>query len=162
MRCQVTPRSVVRQMCALDWRFPTSSHPWNGSENENASGYAKSGFPGAPSLEWSKVRPPSSDRVIDISWAAGEEPAKKASEIEGIAKMANVSEEVLRIISMNRGWMKNYPVVLGLTKNPKTPVAVSMNLLSRLNERDLRHISTDRNVPDVLRVTARKKLVMDK
>ena len=97
-----------------------------------------------------------------VSSAVLSSPKLTETEVEGIAKMANVSEEVLRIISMNRGWMKNYPVVLGLTKNPKTPVAVSMNLLSRLNERDLRHISTDRNVPDVLRVTARKKLVMDK
>jgi len=97
-----------------------------------------------------------------VSSAVLSSPKLTEPEVEGIAKMANVSEEVLRIISMNRGWMKNYPVVLGLTKNPKTPVAVSMNLLSRLNERDLRHISTDRNVPDVLRVTARKKLVMDK
>jgi hypothetical protein len=37
-----------------------------------------------------------------------------------------------------------------------------MNLLSRLTERDLRTLSTDRNIPDVLRVTARKKIVIDK
>jgi hypothetical protein len=41
-------------------------------------------------------------------------------------------------------------------------VALSMNLLSRLTEKDLRTLSTDRNVPDVLRVTARKKLVLGK
>jgi len=39
---------------------------------------------------------------------------------------------------------------------------LSMSLLGRLNERDLRMISTDRNVPDVLRVMARKKVVIDK
>ena len=83
-------------------------------------------------------------------------------EVESIARMANVSEDVLRIIAANRAWMKNYQVALALTKNPKTPVAVSMNLLARLNERDLKTISTDRNVSDVLRMTARKKLVMDK
>jgi hypothetical protein len=37
-----------------------------------------------------------------------------------------------------------------------------MNLLSRLTDKDLRTLSTDRNVPDVLRVTARKKLVLGK
>ena len=35
-----------------------------------------------------------------------------------------------------------------------------MNLLSRLNDKDLRMLSTDRNVPDVLRVSARKKIVI--
>jgi hypothetical protein len=89
-------------------------------------------------------------------------PKLTEMEVEGIARMANVSEDVLRIISMNRAWMKNYQIALSLAKNPKTPIAVSMNLLVRLNERDLKQISTDRNVPDVLRMTARKKLVMDK
>ena len=89
-------------------------------------------------------------------------PKLTEMEVESIARMANVSEDVLRIISANRAWMKNYQVALALAKNPKTPVAVSMNLLARLTERDLKMISTDRNVPDVLRVTARKKVVIDK
>jgi hypothetical protein len=84
------------------------------------------------------------------------------NEIESIARMANVSEDVLRIIAQNRAWTKNYSVIWSLTKNPKTPVAISMNMLSRLNDKDLRTISTDKNVPDVLRITARKKLVLDK
>jgi hypothetical protein len=53
-------------------------------------------------------------------------------------------------------------VVVALTKNPKTPVAISMNLLSRLNDRDLRMLSSDRNVADILRLTARKKVVIDR
>jgi hypothetical protein len=63
---------------------------------------------------------------------------------------------------MNRSWIKNYNVVWSLTKNPKTPVQLSMNLLSRLAEKDLQKLSTDRNVPDILRITARKKIVLDK
>ena len=45
-----------------------------------------------------------------------------------------------------------------LWKNPKCPIAVSMNLLQRLNEKDLKMLTTDRNVPDVLRTAARKKI----
>jgi hypothetical protein len=89
-------------------------------------------------------------------------PKMSENEIESIARMANVSEDVLRIIAQNRAWTKNYSVIWSLTKNPKTPVAISMNMLSRLNDKDLRTISTDKNVPDVLRITARKKLVLDK
>jgi hypothetical protein len=58
--------------------------------------------------------------------------------------------------------MKRYGVTVALAKNPKTPVAISMNLLSRLNDKDLRMISADRNVPDVLRTTARQKLISEK
>jgi hypothetical protein len=97
-----------------------------------------------------------------VSAAVLSSPKLTETEVESMAKMANVSEDVLRIIANTRAWAKNYQVILALSKNPKTPVAVSMNLLSRLNESDLRKISTDRNVPDVLRVTARKKIVMDK
>lgn len=97
-----------------------------------------------------------------IAAAVLSSPKLTESEVEGIAKMASVSEDVLRIIAHTRGWMKNYAVAAALARNPKTPLAVSMNLLSRLNDKDLRTLSTNRNVPDVLRTTARKKLVMDK
>lgn len=89
-------------------------------------------------------------------------PKLTETEVESIAKMASVSEDALRIIANTRAWMKNYGVVFALTKNPKTPLAVSMNLLSRLSERDVRVLSTDRNIPDTLRITARKKIVIDK
>jgi hypothetical protein len=83
-------------------------------------------------------------------------------EVETIAKMASISEEILRIIANTRAWMKRYGIVLALARNPKTPVAISMNLLSRLHDKDLRAISTDRNVPEVLRITARQKIVLNK
>ena len=58
-------------------------------------------------------------------------PKLTGQEVEAIAKMANVGEEVLRVIGTNRQWTKNYGVVAGLVRNPKTPVAVSLNLLQR-------------------------------
>ena len=89
-------------------------------------------------------------------------PKMTESEIESVAKMASVSDEILRIIANTRAWMKRYGVVAALARNPKTPVAVSMNLLPRLTEKDLRQISADRNVPEVLRITARQKIVLQK
>ena len=97
-----------------------------------------------------------------ISLAVLSSPKLTVTEVEGFARAGNVSEDCLRTIAMTRAWMKNYNVVVALSRNPKTPVAISMNLLSRLTEKDLRNVSTDRNVPDVLRVTARKKLVLGK
>jgi hypothetical protein len=97
-----------------------------------------------------------------IAMAVLSSPKLTISEIEGFARAGNVGEDCLRVIAKTRAWMKNYNVAAALTRNPKTPVALSMNLLSRLTEKDLRTLSTDRNVPDVLRVTARKKLVLGK
>jgi hypothetical protein len=76
--------------------------------------------------------------------------------------MGNVSEDVLRIIGMNRSWTKNYGVVAGLCRNPKTPPGMSMHMLHRLNERDLKMLSIDRNVPEALRQLSKKILAKAK
>jgi hypothetical protein len=76
--------------------------------------------------------------------------------------MASVSDEILRIIANTRQWMKRYSVMAALARNPKTPVAISMNLLPRLSDKDLRAVSADRNVPEVLRIAARQKIVLQK
>ena len=94
-----------------------------------------------------------------ISAAVLSSPKLTASEIEGFARMANLPEETLRIIGANRRWTKNYQVLVGLTKNPKTPLAMSLNFMTRLHDRDLQKLSTDRNVPDPLRVAARKRIL---
>lgn len=85
-------------------------------------------------------------------------PKLTESEVEAFAKMANVTEDVLRTIAMNRTWMKNYGVISGLTKNPKTPPGISMQLVQRLNEKDLKALTTDRNVPEAVRLAAKKFL----
>lgn len=83
-------------------------------------------------------------------------PKLAEPEVEAFARMANLSEDVLRIIAMNRAWVKNYNVVAALTRNPKTPVALAMGFLQRLNERDLKMLSIDRNVSEPVRLAARK------
>lgn len=93
-----------------------------------------------------------------VSAAVLSSPKLTETEVEAFAKMANVSEEVLRGIATNRAWMKNYGVVAGLTKNPKTPPGISMQLIQRLNEKDLKMLTTDRNVPEAVRLAARKYL----
>lgn len=92
-----------------------------------------------------------------VAAAVMSSPKLTEQEVESFAKMANVTEEVLRVIGTNRAWTKNYNVVAGLVRNPKTPVAISMNLLQRVNDKDVRLIATDRNVPEPVRIAARKR-----
>jgi hypothetical protein len=84
-------------------------------------------------------------------------PKLTESEVEQFAKMANVAEDVLRVIGSNRAWTKNYGVVAGLVRNPKTPLAISLTLLQRINARDVKTLAVDRNIPEPLRIAARKK-----
>jgi hypothetical protein len=86
-------------------------------------------------------------------------PKVSDSEVESFARMTSVSDDVLRIIGGNRTWTKNYGVVVALTRNPKTPLGMSLNLIARLTDRDLTMLSVNRNVPETLRVAARKKVL---
>ena len=94
-----------------------------------------------------------------ISAAVLSSPKVTEQEAAGFARMASVSDDILRAIGHNRAWMKSYNVVVGLVRNPKTPVAMSLNLLARLQDRDVQQLSVDRNVPEPLRIAARKKVV---
>jgi hypothetical protein len=94
-----------------------------------------------------------------VSSAVLSSPKLSEAEVEAFTKMGNVSEETLRTIGHNRSWVKNYGIVLGLTKNAKTPLAMSMQLMHRLNEKDLKMLSVDRNVPEALRIAARKAIL---
>ena len=94
-----------------------------------------------------------------IAAAVLSSPKLSEPEVEAFARMASISDEILRIIGSNRAWTKNYNVILGLTKNPKTPLALTLNFMPRLSSRDLQMLSVDRNVPEPLRVAARKRVV---
>ena len=92
-----------------------------------------------------------------ISAAVLSSPKVSQAEAAAFARMASLSEDVLRAIGSNRAWMKSYGVVVGLARNAKTPVALSLRLLSRLQARDVQALAVDRNVPEPLRIAARKK-----
>jgi hypothetical protein len=77
-------------------------------------------------------------------------------EVESIAKMRNVTEEVLRSVGNSREWTKNYPVILALVTNPRTPQGVTTNFISRLTNRDLKAVFMSRDIPELIRRMARR------
>lgn len=93
-----------------------------------------------------------------IAAAVLSSPKLALTEVEAFARMANVSEDVLRTIAMNRGWMRKLAVASALVKNPKTPAAISLHLLPRMSQRDVKNLSIDRNVPESLRLNAKKMM----
>ena len=97
-----------------------------------------------------------------VAMAVLSSPKISESEVENIAKMTNVSEDILRTIGQTRAWAKNYSIISALARNSKTPIAVSLTLLSRLMEKDVKALTTDRNIPDVVRLAARKRLTPTK
>jgi len=91
-----------------------------------------------------------------VSSAVLGSPKLTEPEIESFSGMRGVSSEILRSIASNKDWTKRYGVVSNLVKNPRTPLPIALNMVPRLNPRDLKMISVDRNVPEVIRKHAAK------
>lgn len=83
-------------------------------------------------------------------------PRLSDQEIEQVAGMRNVEEEVLRIIGTNREWVSKYAVMVILCRNPKTPVGVVLPFINRLTLRDLKGLKDDKGVSQVVRETAKR------
>lgn len=94
-----------------------------------------------------------------VAVAVMSSPKLTEPEVEAFSRMTTVNEEVLRIIGANRAWTRNYAIALALTRNPKSPLSIAMQMAPRLTERDMKQIASDRNVPEAVRLVVRKFLV---
>jgi len=91
-----------------------------------------------------------------VQRAVLQSPRLTDQEVETFASMANLTDEILRLIAGNRVFRKNYIVVRNLISNPKTPLDVTLHMLPILNPIDLKKLCMNKNVPETLRTTAMK------
>jgi hypothetical protein len=101
------------------------------------------------------------DPLKQIQLAVVSNPRIKDSEIVTICKSRHVYEDVLRRISLNRDWLKLYPVRLALVQNPKTPLTLSMKLIPMLLRQDLKALSKSKAVPQAIANAARRRLLKE-
>lgn len=97
-----------------------------------------------------------------IALSVLENPRITIGEIEFFAKSQNLSEDVIRKIGTNSEWSKKYSIAVALINNPKTPVGVSMQFVSRMQDRDLGILEKSRNVPEAVRTASRNLLIKRK
>lgn len=83
-------------------------------------------------------------------------PRINEMEVESIAGMRNIEEEVLRLIALKRDWVSKYNIAVTLARNPKCPVGVVLPLINRLTLRDLKGLKDDKGVSETVRTMARK------
>ncbi len=81
-------------------------------------------------------------------------------EVAYITQMRTVNEEVLRVVSSNREWLKKYPITKALVMNPRTPLPVALTHFKRLYDSDMKLLIKDRNVAEVLRREAKRLVEM--
>jgi hypothetical protein len=86
-----------------------------------------------------------------VSSAVINNPRITDQEVENIAAMRTVSDEVLRLIAMNRAWARSYTIIHNLSRNPRTPIPTVVNILPRIRTKDLENLSLNRNVSEAVR-----------
>ena len=89
-----------------------------------------------------------------VAGAVLRNPRLTDTEVESISAIKTVPEDVLRQIGQNRSWVRAYSVIHNLVRNPRTPIGISLGFLNRILTRDMRALSLNKNIPDVIRSTA--------
>lgn len=90
-----------------------------------------------------------SNRVV--ATAVIHNPRLTDQEVENIAAMRTVADEVLRLISLNRNWARSYSIIHNLVRNPRTPLPAVISTLPRIRTKDLKQLSQNRNVSEAAR-----------
>ena len=80
------------------------------------------------------------------------------NEVIAVARNKSADDELIRMITERRDWMRNYQVRLALTTNPKTALPLALRQLGSLDDRDVRHIAKSKNVPQAVAAHARRIL----
>jgi hypothetical protein len=96
------------------------------------------------------------NRIVASSVLAS--PKLTETEVTTFAQNRSMGDELLRIISNNREWTKNYQIKLALTMNPKTPIPQAIKFLNYLQDKDLRSLMKSKDVPSNVSTHARRIL----
>jgi hypothetical protein len=91
-----------------------------------------------------------------VSSAVMNNPRITDQEVESISAMRTVSDDVLRVIAMNRHWARSYPIIHNLVRNPRTPIPTVIGILPRIRSKDLQQLSQNRNVSETVRRQAKR------
>jgi hypothetical protein len=90
-----------------------------------------------------------------VSMAAATSPRITDGEILGLANSRTVSSDVLRYIYSNREFTRTYAIKISLVKNPKVPLPTALRMMYTLQEKDIKELARDRNVPQTIQAQAK-------
>jgi hypothetical protein len=96
-----------------------------------------------------------------VCMAAATSPRITDGEIQGLANSRTVNADVLRYVYSSREFLRTYAIKISLVKNPKVPLPTALKLMLTLQERDIKELARDRNVPQTIQAQA-KAFIMKK
>jgi hypothetical protein len=90
-----------------------------------------------------------------VSLAAAQSPRMTDGEILGLANSKTAGADVLRYIYEGRDFTKIYALRAALVRNPKVPLPTALKFLPTLQEKDIKELARDRNVPATVQAQAK-------
>jgi hypothetical protein len=94
-----------------------------------------------------------------VCMAAATSPRITDGEILSLANSRTANAEVLRYIYSNREFTRTYAIKISLVKNPKVPLPTALKMMQTLQEKDLKELARDRNVPQTVQSQAKAFLM---
>jgi hypothetical protein len=107
--------------------------------------------------EWRTLLIRDSNKLV--SGSVVKNPRITEAEVLTIVKSTVQNDEILRIICMNKEWVKNYNIRKALALNTKTPLPNALRYLSTLTEKDLAALAKSKNISTVISTQARRLLL---
>jgi hypothetical protein len=104
--------------------------------------------------EWRSILIKDSNKLV--SGAVIKNPRITEGEVLTIAKSKIQNDEILRIICMNKDWLKNYQIRKALVENAKTPLPKALRFMTTLTERDISSLAKSKNVSSAISTQARR------
>jgi hypothetical protein len=93
-----------------------------------------------------------------VAAAAAKSPRMQEPEAARISASRAVSDEVLRILALNREFTRNYQIKLNLTTNPRTPFTFAVRLIPHLRDADLRKLAKSKNITGAIATAVKQQL----
>jgi hypothetical protein len=93
-----------------------------------------------------------------VAMSAIKSPRVNENEVISYASNRTLARDIIEYIAKRRDWTKLYSIQLNLVLNPKTPLAIAMNLMPRLYPHDVKKVAFSKNVPSALATAARRRM----
>ncbi len=106
--------------------------------------------------EWRALMIKQSNKLIQA--AVLKNPRITDGEVLMIAKNKTSSDDLIRMILLNKDWMKLYEMKKALILHPKTPAPKALRLVPFMTMKDIKELSKSRQVSTVVATAARKEL----
>lgn len=109
--------------------------------------------------EWRSILVKDANKLV--SGGVIKNPRITEAEVLALVKSGIQNDEIMRLICVNKEWIKNYNLRKALITNNRTPVQNAMRYLETMGEKDLAAFAKSKNISSVISTMA-KRLLLNK